>query len=31
MWSRIGAFEWTMIATVMLGVAAAAVVIGFKL
>jgi hypothetical protein len=31
MWSRFGAFEWTMVAIVVLGVAAAAAVIGFKL
>jgi len=31
MWSRFGAFEWTMVAMVVLGVTAATVVIGFKL
>ena len=31
MWSRFGAFEWTMVAVAVLGVAAAAVVIGFNL
>ena len=31
MWSRFGAIERTMVAMVVLGVAAAAVVIGFKL
>ena len=31
MWSRFGAFEWIMVGMVVLGVAAAAVVIGLKL
>jgi len=31
MWSRFGTFEWTMVGIVVLGVAAGAVVIGFKL